>query len=160
MTVTVMGIDPGLSGAVARFVADELVVLDMPTVEIKRGGRKKRDIDIRQLYDIIAVPWAVPQHVYLEKAGAMPGQGVSSMFAYGKGYGVILGLLTALGIPYTEVPPATWKRALRVPAGKDGARARASQLMPTAAHQWPLKKHDGRAEAALLACYGRLRVPE
>jgi hypothetical protein len=41
-----------------------------------------------------------------------------------------------------------------VPAAKDGARARASQLLPGAADQWPLVKHDGRAEAALIALWG------
>jgi hypothetical protein len=41
-----------------------------------------------------------------------------------------------------------------VPKAKDAARARASQLLPQAAHQWPLKKHDGRAESALIALYG------
>jgi hypothetical protein len=45
------------------------------------------------------------------------------------------------------------------PAGKDGARARASQLIPSAAHHWPLKKHDGRAEAALLAFYASRSAP-
>jgi hypothetical protein len=40
-------------------------------------------------------------------------------------------------------------------AGGNGARARATQLLPAAAHRWPLVKHDGRAEAALIAYYGR-----
>ena len=52
------------------------------------------------------------------------------------------------------VHPQRWKRELGVPAGKDGARARASQLLPQAAGQWPLKKHDGRAEAALISVFG------
>jgi len=43
---------------------------------------------------------------------------------------------------------------LRVPAAKDAARARASQLLPHAANQWPLKKHDGRAESACIAYWG------
>jgi crossover junction endodeoxyribonuclease RuvC len=62
--------------------------------------------------------------------------------------------LAALGVPMSFVAPATWKRALQVPAAKDGARARASQLLPAAAGHWPLVKHDGRAEAALIALYG------
>jgi hypothetical protein len=43
---------------------------------------------------------------------------------------------------------------LGVPAAKDGSRARASQLMPAATHHWPLVKHDGRAEAALIGHCG------
>jgi crossover junction endodeoxyribonuclease RuvC len=41
-----------------------------------------------------------------------------------------------------------------VPAGKDAARARACELLPRLADRWPLVKHHGRAEAALLALYG------
>jgi crossover junction endodeoxyribonuclease RuvC len=83
-----------------------------------------------------------------------PGQGVSSTFAFGRAYGIVIGILVALGTPMTFVSPAKWKRALGVPSVKDGARARASQLLPQASSRWPLKRHDGRAEAALLALYG------
>jgi len=58
-------------------------------------------------------------------------------------------------IAYTLVAPATWKRALGgIPAEKDAARARASQLMPSASGYWARKKDDGRAEAALIAFWG------
>jgi crossover junction endodeoxyribonuclease RuvC len=83
----------------------------------------------------------------------MPGQGVASMFAFGKAFGITIGVVSTLGIPSTLVSPVTWKKAMKVP-GKDAARARASQIMPAAAHHWPRVKDDGRAEAALLATYG------
>jgi hypothetical protein len=67
---------------------------------------------------------------------------------------ILIGVIAARSIPLTLVPPVRWKRALAVPKAKDGARARASQLLPGAAHQWQLRRHDGRAEAALLALYG------
>ena len=57
-------------------------------------------------------------------------------------------------IPLTMVAPLKWKRALGVPADKDGARARASQLLPAHAGLWCRVKDDGRAEAALIAYYG------
>jgi crossover junction endodeoxyribonuclease RuvC len=47
-----------------------------------------------------------------------------------------------------------WKKSLGVPADKYAARMRASQLLPEFAHNWPLKKHDGRAEASLISLYG------
>jgi crossover junction endodeoxyribonuclease RuvC len=84
----------------------------------------------------------------------MPGQGVSGVFAFGKAYGIILGVIAGHSIPLTLVPPVRWKRQMGVTKSKDGCRARASQLLPAAAHQWPLRKHDGRAEAALIALYG------
>ncbi len=78
------------------------------------------------------------------------------MFTIGVGFGAWLGLLGALEIPYTRVRPARWKHALGL-RGKDkeAARLRAQQLFPSADLQ--LKKHHGRAEALLLASYGRTR---
>jgi crossover junction endodeoxyribonuclease RuvC len=76
------------------------------------------------------------------------------MFGYGRSYGIAIGVLSALGISFTEISAVSWKRKLAVPSDKDGARFRASQLLPTAAKHWPLVKHHGRAEAALLAFLG------
>jgi crossover junction endodeoxyribonuclease RuvC len=155
----IAGIDPGLSGALffldpSRLLAGEAV--DLPIHVLTRGGKKKRELDIAGLIGILTAHRL--DHVFLESVGAMPGQGVSSVFAFGKTYGVILGVIAARTIPLTLVTPAVWKRALGVPKAKDGARARASQLLPEAASQWTLKKHDGRAEAALLALYGARQI--
>jgi crossover junction endodeoxyribonuclease RuvC len=151
----VAGIDLGLSGAVALIDAASGAVVDiadMPTLALARGGKHKREIDAHSLARLIGD--RRPSHVYIEMVGAMPGQGVSSVFAFGKSFGVVIGVLAALAVPMTLVSPVTWKRALGVPAAKDAARYRASQLLPAAAHHWPLVKHDGRAEAALIALYG------
>lgn len=156
------GIDPGLSGAIALLNAEGgCRVYDMPTLALTRGGKNKREVDAHHLAALLAGNNI--GHAFLEQSWAMPtkgahargqGQGPSSAFASGKGYGIIIGALAALGIPYTLVPAATWKRALGVPAAKDGARARASQLLPASAGWWPLVKHDGRAEAAMLCLFG------
>ena len=149
---TICGIDPGLSGAIALIDDDAAVaVFDMPVLELKRGGKTKREVDAHALARLLAQPIG---HAFVEQVGAMPGQGVSSVFAFGKCFGLVLGILVALGVPMTLVPPRSWKTKLQVPSAKDAARFRASQLLPQAAHLWPLKKHDGRAEAALLAFYG------
>ena len=150
----VLAIDPGLSGAIAILgpSLDDLTIHDMPVHVLARGGKAKRDIDVATLARTLVSDGA--EHAFVEQVGAMPGQGVASTFAFGKGYGIVLGALAALSVPVTTVPPQRWKKALGVPAGKDAARARASQLMPRHAHHWPLKKHDGRAEAALIALYG------
>jgi crossover junction endodeoxyribonuclease RuvC len=153
--VIVAGIDPGLSGALALLDAPSGAVLDvadMPTLALSRGGKNKRELDAHALARLIGD--RRPDHAVVELVGTMPGQGVSSVFAFGRAYGILLGVLAARGVPYTLVAPVAWKRALGVPAAKDGARARASQLMPSAAHHWPLVKHDGRAEAALIAYFG------
>ncbi len=148
----ILGIDPGLSGALA-FMDDELLIYDIPTLQITRNGKNKRQIDI---YSLLALMQAYHvKHCYLENVNAMPGQGVSSMFQMGRGYGQIEMALAACKIPVTYITPQVWKKSLAVPKDKDGARQRASQLMPQYAHNWDLKKHDGRAEAALIALYGK-----
>ena len=148
------GIDPGLSGALCFYDSGtrESETIDMPTLDVTRGGKAKRDIDAHALSELFWRHHA--GHAFVEQVGAMPGQGTSSMFAFGKSYGVVLGVLAAVGVPYTLVPPAKWKRALSVVEGKDAARSRAKQLLPQAADQWPLKKDHGKAEAALIAYYG------
>jgi crossover junction endodeoxyribonuclease RuvC len=157
----VAGIDPGLSGAVALLDAATgavVDVFDMPTHALARGGKNKRELDPHSLAGALGRDRI--GHAFVELVGAMPGQGVSSVFSFGKSFGITIGVLATLGIPMTFVAPVAWKRALQVPAAKDGARARASQLMPAAASHWPLVKHDGRAEAALIACYGLRQLGE
>jgi len=148
----IIGIDPGAAGAVAILENGRLTqVFDMPVVEITVGGKAKRrvapellatELRLYNLADTVAV---------VEQVGAMPGQGVTSMFAFGQAYGLVLGVLAGLWIPTTTVTPATWKKALKLNTGKDGARAKAAQLWPAQADQFKRVKDDGRAEAALLA---------
>lgn len=148
----ILGIDPGLNGALVFLDEKELLIYDIPTLSIERNGKNKRQIDIHKLLEIMRT-YKV-DHCYLEQVGAMPGQGVSSMFQMGRGFGQIEMAVAALGIPVTYVSSMKWKKVMSVPKDKDGARQRASQLMPKWAHNWDLKKHDGRAEAALIALYG------
>ena len=151
--VVVAGVDPGLSGAIALITSERrLRVWDMPTLSLSRGGKNKREIDVYALANILRGERI--DHAFIEQVGSMPGQGVSSVFAFGKAFGIVIGVVSALGIPVTFVAPVKWKRAQGVTADKDGARARASQLMPGGSSQWPLVKHDGRAESALIAHYG------
>jgi crossover junction endodeoxyribonuclease RuvC len=147
--VKTLGIDPGARGGLALISDGKVVAIaDMPAIEIKGRAR----VDAARLA-LLITEWK-PDAAVIEAANAMPGQGVVSMFQFGKAAGVALGVLAALQIPTTEVSPVRWKRALSVPAEKGAARARASQLFPAAADWWPLVKHDGRAEAALLGLYG------
>ena len=98
-------------------------------------------------------PYAGSQaHVILEESQPMPGQGVRSMFTCGLGFGVWLGLLAAVQLPYTRVRPGVWKKALGLGPDKEPARLRAMQWFPSA--DLRRKKDHGRAEAILLAWYG------
>ncbi len=156
--VRILGIDPGLGGALALLTAaGSLEISDMPCHEIDRGGKHKRQVDVAALASLIRD--ARPSHAVLERVGAMPGQGVSSMFAFGRSVGQLEGIIAALAIPISYVTPQTWRRALAVPGGKDGSRLRASELMPGHAANWHRKRDDGRAEAALIALWGLTNRP-
>jgi len=147
--LTIAGIDPEVSGAVAFLTASSHVeVVDVPTSVLARG---KRSVDAHALAALFDRALG---HVFLEPASARPGQGMVSMFGYGESFGLLRGVLAALGIPRTLVAPATWKGILQVPEARDGAKARASQLLPASAHLWLLKHRHGRAESALVALYG------
>ena len=100
----------------------------------------------------------------VEKVGAMPGQGVTSMFNFGKNAGYIEGVLSALGIPYQLVPPAKWKKEFSL-IGKDkqASIVTCRKLFP----ELDLKRtercrtdSDGKAEATLLAEYARRKFGE
>lgn len=143
----VAGIDPGLKGAVAIYNGVRLHVFDMPTLTVKR-----QEVDAGLLARYLSDQPI--DHAWIEQVGSMPGNSAHAMFAFGEGFGIVKGVLAALAVPLSSVRPAKWKNALAVPADKDAARGRASQLFPAFADKWPLKKHDGRAEAALIALYG------
>jgi crossover junction endodeoxyribonuclease RuvC len=151
----IAGIDPGLAGALFFIDAERPSTgeaIDLPIHVLTRGGKKKRELDIAGLVGILTAHQI--NHAFVEQVGAMPGQGISSTFSFGKTFGIILGVVAALNITLTLVPPVRWKRELHVLKDKDAARARASQLLPEAAYQWRFKKDHGRGEAALLALYG------
>lgn len=150
----VLGIDPGASGALVVIEGGKLVdLVDMPVLHVKRGSREVREVNAPALGAVVASLQPIDAAM-LEQVGAMPGQGVSSMFAFGRAVGVIEGVLGALQIPYTRVPPQEWQRGMRVRGGKDGARERAMALFPARAGDFARKKDDGRADAALIAAYG------
>jgi crossover junction endodeoxyribonuclease RuvC len=152
--VVLIGIDPGLGGALAVLDhAGMLIALsDMPVLTLSTRRGMKQEYDVPGLVALL-IPYVSPQaHVILEESQAMPGQGTRSMFTTGVGFGVWLGVLAALPLPHTRVRPAIWKRALGLGKAKEAARLRAMQLFPKA--DLRRKRDHGRAEAILLAWYG------
>lgn len=155
--MVILGIDPGLSGALAFLDTETNIVAveDMPTVTVIRNKKEKREVSPQLIAAAI-----IKRHVdaaYLERVNAMTGQGVSSVFSFGRSAGVIEGILAAFDIPTTLVLPLTWQRAMDVRGGKDASRERAMQLFPASAELFQRKKDDGRADAALIAKHGSLQ---
>lgn len=151
-----LGIDPGLSGAIALFdpVANDLDVWDMPTHQVTVNGKKKRQLDLYQLGMLIDNIKPNIKLAVIEAVSSMPKQGVASVFSFGFSAGAAQAVVAANLIPMVLVPPSVWKRRYGLSSDKDASRQRASQLLPKHCSRWPLVKHDGRAEAALLAHYG------
>jgi crossover junction endodeoxyribonuclease RuvC len=153
----ILAVDPGLSGGIAFHdpAANTFAIFGMPVHRLTRGGKQKPEVDATELARLIDAHGPIDRAL-VERVGSMPGQGVSSTFAFGKGFGIILGILAANFIPLELIAPAVWKRAMGIPtgAGKDASRARASALLPHLAGHWARVMDDGKAESVLLAIYG------
>lgn len=159
-----LGIDPGLSGAIAVWQPSHsrLTIHDMPTLRVKAGSNKRTldAIDLARTIDLYANLGGPVGLALIEQAGARPKEGLASAHANGRNWGIAYGILCAQFWRVETVAPQTWKRDMACPKAKDGAIARAKQLLPQHAHYFTLKKHDGRAEAALLALYAERRFRE
>ena len=146
----VIGIDPGLTGAIAIYSDDEIELFDMP-VSAKLTG-KGQQLNLSALHDLIR---GIDGEVWIEQVGPMPGQGVTSMFGFGRTVGQIEGIVSALGLPILYVTPQRWKRPLGlIGRDKDAARTMAIQRFPAVASMLARKKDCGRADALLIAYHG------
>lgn len=156
MTI-VIGIDPGKSGAVAINENGVWRIEDTPTAIIKRG---QSDYLPAQMTAILR-PYSAAGDVIviLEQVWSRPGQGVASMFSFGRGYGLWQGILAGLQIPYELVEPSRWKRDMRLlKADKGASVVLAQQLAPSIAGELTGPRggaKDGRAEAVLLVMWYR-----
>ena len=148
----IYGIDPGFTGAIALYWPDtgKLEVHDMPVMKNPKG---KTIINPHGVLDILANEGGKSLAV-IEQVGAMPGQGVSSMFRFGEGYGHLQMACAACKLPLKYVTPATWKgKHFNLSRDKGVSRGVAMQRFPDYASEFSRVKDDGRAEAALIALY-------
>lgn len=151
-----LGIDPGLQGAIAFIGPSGLVdVKKIPVIKLD----KKNTYDIQGLYRIIKEYTTQPSNfeVIVEKSHAMPGQGVTSMFTTGYGFGLILGILTALKLSYQVVHASKWKKEMLegMPKGKEASTIIVSRMFPEFYASNPRKKDHNIADAILIAEWGR-----
>ena len=159
-----LGIDPGSTGAVALIREDGSVSFwDAPVVRIKSGKKTKTEMDAAAASSLISDIRDENKgqvFVTIEKVSSMPGQGVASMFSFGKNFGTWLGILAALKVPSQQVAPVSWKKKMMRDSGKekDASRVKAMQLFPNTSKDLCLIKHHGRADALLIAEYGRIQL--
>lgn len=146
-----VGIDPGLTGAVAFLRDGNLIAVeDIPTV-LKGTGSVKQEIDASGLIRVFQKHVGPDESVdvALERVNAMPGQGTSSIFSLGDSFGCIRACVAAVRFPVIYVTPQTWKKYYKLTSDKEMSRALAVRMFPEAPIN--LKKHSDRAEAILMA---------
>lgn len=159
MRILVLGIDPGLTGAIAAITsAGNIELHDCPILNVG----KKHTCNPAGMAAILRGYQDSSEGllVGIEKVHSMPGQGVASTFCFGEGYGVWLGILAALGIRHELITPQAWKKSLMngQVKDKDASRLVALRLFPEVCEQLKLKRHHGRADALLIAEYLRRKA--
>lgn len=142
-----IGIDPGLTGGIGGVdrEGEAVFAVDLPVIA--------KNVDGAALVELLKAYHGAL--VVVEGQQAFPRQGAASGFRTGVNYGIILGALSAAGIPYAVEPPQRWLRALGLTSDKERVLLEARRRWPAA--DLPLKRHEGRAHALWLAEYARLK---
>ena len=163
----VIGIDPGLTGACA--VVDHQgirAVFDLPTMPVPGAGPKalvKRKIDGRALCQLLLKHCPASEakpHVFLEKVNTMGGanNAVQTQGSLMRSLGAIESVIECLNYPMEQIAPQTWKKQFGIGSDKAKALETARKLYPEAQGDLKRQKDHNRAEAVLLAHWGRLEV--
>lgn len=147
MSGLIVGIDPGVSGAIVAVRGREIVTCqDMPTVAV----RGKNIVDAAGVVMVLEVLAHQTEIAILEHVQGVQQAGATSAFTFGRGFGVIEGVLAGLGVRHELVRPQRWTKDLRVTRDKGDHRRAAMRLWPGSRDLFARAKDDGRADAALL----------
>lgn len=148
----IVGIDGGVSGAVALVSDRESKVFDMP---LARPGTKARlELDLPGFTTLLSR--LSPDRVWFERGQGVMRQSAPRAYNYGFVNGEMVGVTAVLHIPYRFVEPAEWKRTLKlIHKSKESSRSMAIELFPALAGQLLRKQDHGRAEALLIAHWAR-----
>jgi len=151
----IIGIDPGLSGAIAILEDGKIKELfDMPVMP--DGKKNKRQLNSALLVKLIKQNIESLENTIMivEQVNAMPGQGVTSMFNFGQTFGAIKGICAAIGLPIFFVRPAKWKKHFElINSSKDASRTKAIEMYPSFSEQLSKKKDVNKSDAILIARY-------
>ena len=151
----IIGIDPGLSGAIAILDDNKIIELfDMPVMP--DGKKNKRQLNSALLVKLIKQNIESLENTIMivEQVNAMPGQGVTSMFNFGQTFGAIKGICAAIGLPISFVRPAKWKKHFElINSSKDASRTKAIEMYPSFSEQLSKKKDVNKSDAILIARY-------
>ncbi|XP_077218112.1 mutS2 isoform X1 [Tasmannia lanceolata] len=165
----VIGVDPDTSGALALLSDDNpgsAQVFDTPHLQILVGKRVRRRLDAKAIVQLLhSFRAPLGTTAYIEQSNPFPKDGRQGWWCGGFGYGLWIGILVASGFSVVPVPSKLWKNQfdlLGSTSNKDSSRKVASDLFPSLSSLLKRKKDHGRAEALLIAAYGKglRRQPE
>ena len=149
----IIGIDPGLSGAIAVLENNKVLnIFDMPVMS--EGKKNKRQLNSALLVNLIkdSIGSSDDVSVVVEQVNAMPGQVVTSMFNFGQTFGAIKGVCAALELPIYFVRPSKWKKHFElINSAKDSSRTKAIEMYPILSNQLSKKKDVNKSDAILIA---------
>ena len=154
-----IGIDPGLTGAIAAIRGSDVILLE--DAPVHRVGTK-RVPDVVGMHCLVSQATGrlrgVGENVFavIETQQAMPKQGVVGIFGLGRGYGLWEGMVAATLLPYELVRPQRWKKAMLDgldKSSKASSRIAAGRLFPEA--DLGKRKDNGRADALLIAAFAQ-----
>ena len=149
----IVGIDPGLSGAIAILKENKVLgIFDMPVMA--EGKKNKKQLNSAQLVNILKenIQDKEESAVVVEQVNAMPGQGVTSMFNFGQTFGAIKGVCAALNLPIFFVRPSKWKKHFElINSSKDSSRTKVIEMYPSLSNQLTKKKDVNKSDAILIA---------
>ena len=159
----IIGIDPGLSGAIAILENNKVLkIFDMPVMS--EGKKNKRQLNSAQLVKLLSdyISDKDEVSVVVEQVNAMPGQGVTSMFNFGQTFGAIKGICAALELPIFFVRPSKWKKHFElINSSKDASRTKVIEMYPTLSDELSKKKDVNKSDAILIArFYSETRLYE
>ena len=151
----IIGIDPGLSGAIAILENNKVSnIFDIPVMT--EGKKNKRQLNSALLVNLLRenIDKEEEVAVVVEQVNAMPGQGVTSMFNFGQTFGAIKGICAALEFPIYFVRPSKWKKHFElINSSKDSSRTKAIEMYPKLSNQLAKKKDVNKSDAILIARY-------
>ncbi|PIN17475.1 hypothetical protein CDL12_09876 [Handroanthus impetiginosus] len=156
----VLGVDPDISGALAVLKPDNSAeVFDSPHVKVLVGKRARKRLDVKSIIKLLQnVDAPIGTTVYIEQSIPYPQDGKQGWWSGGFGYGLWIGILVASGYSVVPIPSLLWKNGFKLAgnrSSKDDSRELASTLFPSMSSLLKRKKDHGRAEALLIAAYGK-----
>ena len=171
--IEVGGIDPGLTGAIAKYNGERLVCYALKPHKAETGrGRELDWVEVEAIYEIM---FGDCTHMFIEKVQAInkkgeKKQGASSVFKFGYVAGVLYGIVVSHGLKPEMVYPQTWKGAFGLIGVGVTTKAKKAKAIERACEIFPDNKSDffgprgggldGVAEAALIAWYGYQQVKD